>query len=81
MQIENNHPMPGNHSSEGGHYMKYPFAKMEVGDSILADGTAARPGSCKAYSAARSYGDKYGKKFRGRIDPDQPGKVRIWRTQ
>lgn len=85
MQIEKNIPMPSPtdrrfSNTESGRASKYPFGEMEVGDSVLVDGESCKIKHCRAYGAARDYGDKYGKTFKGAKEPGQPGKVRIWRT-
>lgn len=79
MKIEKNIPVPDSAKANGRPKI-YPLDKMEVGDSFLADGKCADNSLCKAMNAARRYGKRHGMKFSGRKDPDQPGKVRIWRV-
>lgn len=60
---------------------KYPFAEMEIGDSVLVEG--GRDGGTfgsSAYVAAQQYGRRVGRKFAGRKEPGETGKVRIWRV-
>lgn len=49
---------------------KYPFKEMEVGDSFTADDP-------KVIVAARSFGNRFGKKFTARRNG--PG-YRVWRV-
>lgn len=59
---------------------KYPFADMQVGDSILVDGESTAKRKCPGYQAAVSYSNYHrdeGIKFAGRAV--EGGKVRIWR--
>lgn len=77
MDIEKGVPLP-DPMPRGGRPPKYPFGKMEVGDSILVDGSGASQDKCSAYSSAISYGRRNGKKFSGRLIA--PGTVRIWRA-
>jgi len=74
-QIEKNKPIP---MILKGNQPQWPFADMEVGDSILVDGRAATAHKCRAYNAAKSFGRYHGKKFSGRKEGQ--GKVRIWRV-
>ncbi len=66
MEIEKNIPAPKRR--------KYPFAEMDVGDSILVLGEEGR----KAANAARVYGHLNGIKFATR---QRDGGVRIWRVE
>tara|TARA_R100000687_G_C6423275_1_gene152078 strand:- start:102 stop:317 length:216 start_codon:yes stop_codon:yes gene_type:complete len=58
---------------------RYPFATMEVGDSVVVDGKRACNTDCPAYNAAMVYGYRTGKAFSGKRVAE--GKVRIWRVQ
>ena len=58
--------------------LKYPFAQMEVGDSVELPGTRLSPRSSKAYGAAMRYGSRAGKRFEARRETDTT--IRIWRT-
>lgn len=77
MKIEKNVQMP---TGIRGPKPIYPFREMEIGDSIVAPGSAAVAEKCKAYNAATQYGRRNNKKFAGQKEPGQPGMVRIWRT-
>ena len=73
MNIEKSIPIP---DVTLGAPTKYPFTKMEVGDSSFFGGAPIGP-KCKPYIAAKSRGYASGKKFTGRtVD----GGVRIWRV-
>lgn len=76
--IEKDKPAPT--ETKGG-VRKYPFAEMEIGDSILVEGESACSNDCKACVAAMQHGRRYGKKFSGRKEPGKPGYVRIWRIE
>jgi hypothetical protein len=56
--------------------LKFPFDKMEVGDSFAIPQDVKRP-TIAVY--ARRYGDKHNMKFVTRKMPD--GTIRCWRTQ
>lgn len=78
MNIEKDVPMPEvRRGSEQSAWST--FSKMEVGDSILVDGDSAENKECPAYSSAKAYGHRYGKRFSGRKAGN--GKVRIWRVE
>lgn len=71
--IEKNIPVPpGNHS-------KYPFAKMEVGDSFLVKSEGKEPKNLISSIRQASYNctKKSGMKFRARIEGEN---VRVWRV-
>lgn len=80
MKIEKGIPAPeewsiGTGTGPGNRHAKWPFRDMEVGDSVFFEGvktTALGPAN-----AARSYGNKYGKKFISRKFEDG---VRVWRV-
>jgi len=76
MEIEKNIPMPEG-GSHIGRPVKYPFADMEIGDSLFfADeptGTMSNP-----VVAARSAAAKRGWKVTARKEGDG---VRVWRTE
>ncbi len=59
---------------------KYPFNKMEIGDSVLVPGSMDTK---KVYSAARNIGQRTGKKFCSRIEIDSEGLkgLRVWRVK
>lgn len=57
-----------------GRPFKYPFYKMDVGQSIFVQHETTK---CKAAMAARSYGRASGTKFAARPEADG---VRIWRV-
>lgn len=56
--------------------VKYPFSKMEVGDSIL-DTKATTPNKSKMRQAAVAFGKLHNQQFASRV---HKGGVRIWRT-
>lgn len=58
--------------------VRYPFAKMEVGDSFVADHEGKKH-KCKAAYAARSYGAKVKGRFSCTIEGE--GKIRIFRVE
>lgn len=71
--IEQNVPMP--EVKREGRKTKYPFSKMEVGDSCFFPGATPKG---KESHAAHSYGYYNGMKFSGRT---MDGGLRIWRTE
>jgi hypothetical protein len=73
MEIEKNVPLPAKNKKT-----KWPFSKMEVGDSVVVEGKSATS-SCPGYSAAAAIGAWKGWSFSGRAIGDN--KVRIWRTK
>lgn len=76
MKVEKGIEMPERRYSS-----KYPWGEMDVGDSVLVDGSRAAPGECIAYNSAISFGHRHGMKFAGRKERSSPGKVRIWRIK
>jgi len=75
MKIEKNIPMERDQAGGAGRPPKYPFANMEIGDSIFVEGAKI---PCKEYIAAQQFASRHGWKFSGRrID----GGVRIWRIE
>lgn len=70
--IEKNVPVA---SLATGRKPKYPFSKMEVGDSCFFEGAKPKGKEC---SAAHSYGHVNGLKFCVR---SMDGGLRIWRTE
>lgn len=78
MKIDKNIPIPEDLGIRGKKKL-YPLAEMEVGDSILVDGTSASSSGCGAYNAALQHGRHFGKKFSGRKEGQD--KVRIWRVE
>lgn len=52
----------------------YPFAKMEIGQSVFFEGCNSKS---KERTAAAIYGMRHGKKFTART---MDGGLRIWRT-
>lgn len=65
-KIEKGVPLPpGTHGNA-----KYPFPKMEIGDSVVIPAVAR--------SAARVWGQRHDRKFMSRAE--RPGFVRVWRT-
>lgn len=77
MQIDKNIPAPKNIGGAGAP-TKWPFTKMEVGDSVLVDGISCSTAHCPGYNAAKQIANRMGFKFTGRAQGD--GTVRIWRT-
>jgi hypothetical protein len=73
MKIEKGIPIPD--SRGGGDRNKYPFGKMEVGDSVFFDGVKSNE---RPIIAARAYGRAHGLKFAVRI---MDGGARIWRVE
>lgn len=55
---------------------KYPFAQMEVGDSICGEGKAR---GRRLLNCAKGWGARHGVKFRQRKQDD--GGYRIWRVE
>lgn len=76
-KIEKGVPMPEPGVSPG-RPRKYNWPAMEVGDSVFSAGDFARIDECNAYSAARVWGTRNGRKFAGRT---VEGGVRIWRVK
>jgi len=75
MKIESGIPSPK--PATVGRPSKYPFRKMEIGDSFLTEGTLASSRGCPAYGAAKVFGSRNNMKFVGKAQGD--GTVRIWR--
>lgn len=73
MKIEKDVPVPPRSTGPGSN--KYPFAEMEVGDSVLFDEPRLKS---PPYLAAQYHARKTGKKFVGRV---VEGGVRIWRVE
>ena len=71
MQVENNIAPP----PPGGPRGKYPFSRMEVGQSVYIKG-ATIPG--REYAAAMLNGRRNNKQFTGR---KVKGGIRIWRIE
>ena len=63
---------------KGGHGAKYPFAKMEPGQSFLLPTDSVNNVSNSAAKAASYWGSKLGRKFTTRR---VEGGVRVWRVQ
>ena len=77
-KIEKHVPMPEVHSK-----IKFPWAEMEVGDSVLVRiGSGEEIDTLKRQvkGSARYYGVKTGKKFRSLISREDDG-VRVWRIE
>jgi hypothetical protein len=75
--IEKNVPFPEVHSK-----FRFPWAEMEVGDSVLiktAKTETIEMLKRKVKGSARYYGVKTGKKFRSLINREEKG-VRVWRV-
>ena len=68
MKIDKHIPIP-----RGDRAAKYPFADMEVGESVAYPDEALNG---RAYRAAKSCGDRHSKKFIARREGDG---IRIWR--
>jgi hypothetical protein len=68
--IENAVKLPEPHLTKN----KYPFSKMQVGDSFFVQSDTFQ---CLPYKAAKNYCSRTGKKFSGRL---VDGGLRIWRT-
>lgn len=71
MIIEKSQPMPDRKAG----VVKYPFASMEIGDSIFFEGQDYR--SAPAF-AARKWSQRHEQKFSCR---NVEGGLRIWRTE
>lgn len=85
MQIDKNAPMPPDLETRTGRRPKYPWRKMEVGDSIFIEGEGARG---RAYMAGRKHGQRereQGRSFRieaaEETSNDGTNGVRIWRVE
>ena len=79
--IEESIPMPK--LRKGDRYgdpecLKYPFAKMAVGDSIFVPEQTPEGG---AVAASRRYGAVHGHRYTARTVPGKDGGVRIWRIK
>lgn len=72
-KIETNVPLPT------GKRAKYPFSKLEVGESIILDKDYTREKHSKYNSAANNYGKRWGKKFI--VRKTEEGHTRVWRTK
>lgn len=75
MEFEIQKGVPAPERAKHGRREKYPFRKMEVGDSILIPGEDS---SHKSGRAARKYGAENGKRFCTR---SEPAGLRIWRIE
>jgi len=77
-KVEKNVPIPAGYTK-----YKFPWAKMEVGDSVLIK-VGENEGIKKMRSiirrSGRYYGEKTNKKFRFETNPERTA-VRIWRTE
>jgi len=73
MDIEKEVPAP-DVTGRKGPPRKYPFADMEIGDSVFVEGENSQG---RAALAARAHGNFKQKKFAART---QEGGVRIWRV-
>lgn len=73
--IDDNVPLPKRTGNSAGRPPKYPFGKMEVGQSVFFGGESS---SSKAAIAAHAYGRRQGKRFSAR---KADGGVRIWRVE
>lgn len=74
-EIEKNIPIPGYHC-------KYPFEKMEIGDSFFVK-EASDSYRRKVRNAANMFGKKNGCKFKTRSMKNKDGidGIRIWRVE
>jgi hypothetical protein len=78
-KIDKNVPIPKGLSvgdETKSYHSKYPFSKMEIGDSFFVPHDQ---GAFVVGSAASGYGRRHGKKFISRKTHDPYG-VRIWRV-
>jgi len=57
---------------------KYPFNKMEVGDSFII-GEYTREAMCRCSNAARNWAKKVENGYRFSVRKTEDGNVRIWR--
>ena len=83
-ELEDDRPIPAATTRRA---VKYPFAEMEVGQCLVADGgpTGSTAGS-KAYNAAQRFTER--QEARGEVKYqfvcrkllDRPGKIGIWRV-
>ncbi len=73
-RIERNVPIPPK-SQNGGRKRLYPFANMQVSDSIFVCG---KNDGKKVMGSARAHGKAHGKRFIYRAEGDG---VRIWRVE
>ena len=77
-KVEKNVPFPEVHTK-----FKFPWAEMEVGDSVLIKTGKKETVDMlkrKVKGSARYYGVKSGKKFRSLINREEDG-VRVWRVE
>jgi len=77
-KVEKNVPFPEVHTK-----FNFPWAQMEVGDSVLIKTGKKETVDIlkrKVKGSARYYGAKVGKKFRSLIDREDDG-VRVWRIE
>lgn len=73
--IDDSIPLPKRKGNSAGRPPKYPFAKMDVGQSVFFDGESY---SSKVCIAAHAYGRRHGKRFSTRsVD----GGLRVWRVE
>lgn len=81
-EIEKGVEMPAAVNS-GGRKAKYPWAKMEIGDSFFvpANGCSMRNVQDRFASAAAQWAKRHGSKFATRqVKEPEPG-VRVWRVE
>lgn len=75
MKIDKHIPVPQGRAGDPG-VAKYPFAEMNIGDSVLFDEFKSTSGNCSPATAARVHAHRTGKKFAARKTAEG---VRIWR--
>lgn len=82
-EIESNVEIPKRRHNGGGRTSKYPFARMEVGDSFVVDyqerGDSPERACRRVRQAANTFRKSHpDRQFIARIDED--GEPRCWRT-
>jgi hypothetical protein len=74
-----NYKIEANVQLPTGKRAKYPFGKLEIGESVIIDNEYTRAKHSKYNSAANNYGKPHGKKFK--VRKTENNEIRVWRTQ
>lgn len=78
-EVEKSVPLPPKPARQVGRPPKYPFHRMDVGDSVALPRTGVSLSDCASYLAAQRYGRRHNKRFEGRIMSADT--IRIWRVE
>ena len=84
IKIEKNVPIPDKCPNDGrGKKSKYPFEKMEVGDSFLHDEPYSHAAQTRLHNAARNFKNYHRDKFDWKftVRKVEGNKIRVWRVK